>query len=44
VEEQIKAADYANICVLYASAYGNTASLAQVRRRAPAAAAGGQQG
>ncbi len=31
LNEQIKAADQACVAVLYASAYGNTASLAQVR-------------
>lgn len=30
INEQIKAADTANVVVLYASAYGNTAALAQV--------------
>ena len=29
--DQVKAADLCNIVVLYASAYGNTAALAQVR-------------
>ncbi len=31
INEQIKASDTASVAVLYASAYGNTAALAQVR-------------
>lgn len=32
VEQQLKASDLASVAVLYASAYGNTSALAQVRQ------------